>query len=57
MKKSFKLFLSIFILNILVVGAVFADGYHVCVASYKSLDNAETMLKKLEKQSVSALVS
>lgn len=57
MKKSFKFFLSIFILNILVVGAVFADGYHVCVASYKSLDNAETMLKKLEKQSVSALVS
>ncbi|MBQ9622773.1 MAG: SPOR domain-containing protein, partial [Treponema sp.] len=57
MKKSFKFFLSIFILAILVVGAGFADGYHVCVASYKKLDNAESMIKKLEKQSVAALVS
>lgn len=57
MKKSFKFFLSIFILATLVVGAGFADGYHVCVASYKKLDNAESMIKKLEKQSVAALVS
>ena len=57
MKKSFKFFLSIFILNILVVGAVFADGYHVCVASYKNLNNAEAMIKKLENQSIAALVS
>ena len=45
------------ILNFLLVGAIFAEGFHVCVASYKNLENAETMVEKLEKQSVSAFVS
>jgi cell division septation protein DedD len=44
-------------LNFFVFGALFADGYHVCVASYKSLKNAETMVQKLEKQSMSAFIS
>ena len=55
MKKSFKFLLSFLLLNILVFGA-FADGYHVCVASYKNLKNAETMVTRLENQSVAAFV-
>lgn len=57
MKKSFKFFFSIFALNLLLLGSVFAQGYHVCVASYKQLKNAENMVQKLEKQSVSAVIS
>lgn len=57
MKKAFKFLLSVLLLNFFVFGALFADGYHVCVASYKSLKNAETMVQKLEKQSMSAFIS
>ena len=57
MKKSFKFFVSFLILNFLLVVGVFAEGYHVCVASHKSLKNAEAMVEKLEKQSIAAFVS
>ena len=56
MRKSFKFLLSLVLLNICVLG-LFAEGYHVCVASYKSLKNAEVMVKNLEKQSMAAFVS
>ncbi|MBB5224948.1 SPOR domain-containing protein [Treponema ruminis] len=57
MKKSLKFLLSVLLLNIFVFGALFAEGYHVCVASYKNLKNAETMVQKLEKQSMAAFIS
>lgn len=56
MKKSFKFLLSFLFLQLLVFGA-FAEGYHVCVASYKNLKNAETMLQKLENQSIAAFIN
>ena len=57
MKKSFKCFLSLFLLNLVLMGSVFAEGYHVCVASYQKLANAQEMVQKLEKQSISAIIS
>ncbi len=57
MKKSFKFLFAIFALNILLLGSLFAEGYHVCVASYKQLKNAENMVQKLEKQSMAAVIS
>lgn len=57
MKKSFKFLLAILALNLLLLGTVFAEGYHVCVASYKQLKNAENMVQKLEKQSMAAIIS
>ena len=57
MNKSLKFLLSVVLLNLCVFGALFADGFHVCVASYKSLKNAEVMVKNLEKQSMAAFVS
>lgn len=57
MKKSLKFLLSVVLLNICVFGALFADGYHVCVASYKNIKNAEVMVRSLEKQSMAAFVS
>lgn len=56
MKKSFKFFLSIFLLNLFMIAAS-ADAYHVCVASYKQLKNADEMVARLEKQSMAAFVS
>lgn len=56
MKKSLKFFLSIVLLNFFVISA-FAEGYHVCVASYKQLKNAEEMVIRLEKQSMASFVS
>ena len=56
MKKSFKFLFTFLLLSFLTLGA-FADGFHVCVASYKQLKNAEEMVQKLEKQSISAYVS
>ncbi|WP_294428295.1 SPOR domain-containing protein [uncultured Treponema sp.] len=57
MKKNLKSLFIIFALNLLVLGSVFAEGYHVCVASYKSLKNAQTMVHKLETQSVSSFIN
>ncbi len=57
MKKSFKFLLSVVLLNIFIFGALFAEGYHVCVASYQKLSNAKEMVQKLEKQSMSAFVN
>lgn len=56
MKKSLKFFLSLLLLNLLAFSA-FSEGYHVCVSSYKSLKNAEAMVRKLESQSVSAFIN
>ena len=56
MKKSFKLLVAFFLLN-LVALASFAEGYHVCVASYQKLSNAQEMVQRLEKQSISAIIS
>lgn len=57
MKKSFKIIVSLLILSILLVTGAFAEGYHVCVASYQKLSNAQEMVAKLEKQSISAVIS
>ena len=57
MKKSIKFLFTILALNILLLGSLFAEGYHVCVASYKQLKNAENMVQKLEKQSMAAVIS
>lgn len=57
MKKSVKFLISVFALNLLILSTIFADGYHVCVASYRNLKNAEAMVQKLEKQSMAAFVS
>lgn len=57
MQRSFKFFISLLALNLLLSGAAFSETYHVCVASYKNLKNAETMVQKLEKRSVEAFIS
>ena len=56
MKKSFKIILSLLLLNLLVF-TTFAEGYHVCVASCKKFENAVETVKKLEKQSIAAFIS
>ncbi|MCR4822039.1 MAG: SPOR domain-containing protein [Treponema sp.] len=57
MKKSFKLIISLLLLNIFLAGSIFAEGYHVCVASYQKISNAEATVKKLENQSISAFIN
>ena len=57
MKKNLKSLFLIFALNLCILGSVFAEGYHVCVASYKSLKNAQNMVQKLENQSVSSFIN
>lgn len=57
MKKSLKFVLSLLAFTFFVFGAAFSEGYHVCVASHKSLKNAEAMVEQLEKQSIAAFVS
>jgi|GEM_PF-725603 len=57
MKKSFKFVVSFLILNLLLTASVFAEGFHVCVASYQKLSNAQEMVSKLERQSISAIIS
>ena len=41
----------------LVALAAFAEGYHVCVASYQKLANAEEIVKDLENQSIAAFIN
>ena len=57
MKKSLKILFSVLFLNIFLFLSLFAEGYHVCVASYRQQKNAEAMVQKLEKQSMAAFVS
>lgn len=56
MKKSFKFLLSLLLLSFFVSG-LFAEGYHVCLASYQKLSNAQEMVRKLENQSLSAFIN
>ena len=57
MKKSLKSLIALLVLNLVLVCGVFAEGYHVCVASYQKLSNATEMVQKLGKQSISAVIS
>lgn len=57
MRKSIKSLFVLFVLNFLLISTVFAEGYHVCVASCKNLKYAEELIVKLEKQSVAAFIS
>ncbi len=56
MKKSFKVLVALSLLNLFIAG-LFAEGYHVCVASYQKLANAQETVRKLENQSVSAFIN
>ena len=57
MKYFFKIVISVLMLNLFFVPQAFSQGWHVCVGSFKSLENAESMAENLCQQKTPAFVS